>query len=179
SAPHVFIAAIDAPVTEPQRSHFQRELVDRYPNVTAIDVVDIVRGLMKILNHITLAVSFIGGFVFLTGILILVGSIAMTKFQRIYETAVLKTLGAKRRIILMVLMIEYGILGAIAGLIGTLGAAALSYSLCRWVFDMRWEATPWIYVTGTLLCILIVLLVGALSSLDVTTRKPLSVLRSQ
>ncbi|HET6266596.1 MAG TPA: FtsX-like permease family protein, partial [Acidobacteriota bacterium] len=125
SAPHVFIAAIDAPVTEPQRSHFQRELVDRYPNVTAIDVVDIVRGLMKILNHITLAVSFIGGFVFLTGILILVGSIAMTKFQRIYETAVLKTLGAKRRIILMVLMIEYGILGAIAGLIGTLGAAAL------------------------------------------------------
>jgi hypothetical protein len=69
-----------------------------------------------------------------------------------------------------------GVGGAIGG---TLGAAALSYALCRWVFDMRWEPTPWIYGTGTLLCILLVLLVGALSSLDVTTRKPLSVLRSQ
>lgn len=177
-APHTLIAAIDAPPAEPQRSRFQRELVDTFPNITAIDVIDIVRGLKKILNHITVSVSFIGGFVFLTGVLILIGSIAMTKFQRIYETAVLKTLGAKRALILTILVIEYGILGSVAGLVGTLAATGLSYSLCKWVFEIPWLATPLIYAVGLAATILLVLAVGGLASLDVLSRKPLAILRA-
>ncbi len=93
SAPQNLVGAIDGPPGEPERSRFQRAVLDRYPNISVIDVADIVRGVGRILSNITLAVTFIGGFVLLSGVLILVGSIAMTKFQRVYEAAVLKTLG--------------------------------------------------------------------------------------
>lgn len=178
AAPNVYIAALDAPLTEPARSRFQRRLVDAYPNVTAIDVVDIVRGIQKILNTITLGISFIGGFVFLSGVLILIGSIAMTKFQRIYESAVLKTLGATRNMILYILMLEYAFLGMIAGVVGSLAAMALSYAITVHVFELDWQLAPALYLIGVAATILLVTLVGALSSLDVLNRKPLAVLRT-
>ena len=60
NAPQTFVGAIDGPTAEPARSRFQREIVDRFPNVSVIDVADIVRGVSRILSNITLAVSFIG-----------------------------------------------------------------------------------------------------------------------
>ena len=179
AAPNVYIAAVDAPLTEPARSRLQRKLVDAYPNITAIDVVDIVRGLQKILNTITVGISFIGGFVFLAGVLILMGSIAMTKFQRIYEAAILKTLGATRRIVLSIFMLEYALLGLIAGIIGSIAAMGLSYAVCKYIFELDWELTPAIYGIGVVATLVLVTIVGALSSLDVLNRKPLAVLKAQ
>ena len=179
AAPNVYVAALDAPLTEPARSQFQSRLIDAYPNVTAIDVVDIVREVQKILTTITLGISFIGGFVFLSGVLILIGSIAMTKFQRIYEAAVLKTLGATRKIVLSILMLEYALLGIVSGLIGSMTAMGLSYAVSKHVFEIDWELTPLVYLVGVLATSLLVTLVGALSSLDVLNRKPLGILRTQ
>ncbi|HEX8501187.1 MAG TPA: FtsX-like permease family protein [Pyrinomonadaceae bacterium] len=178
-APQMFVGAIDAPSAEPARSRFQRALVDRYPNVSVIDVADVVRGVGRILSNITLAVSFIGGFVFLSGALILVGSIAMTKFQRVYEAAVLKTLGAKRRMLLTIMLAEYGLLGLVAGLVGAAAANGLSYAVARYVFDVRWAFAPGLNAVGVAATVLLVCAVGALSSLDVLTRKPLGILRAQ
>jgi putative ABC transport system permease protein len=143
-----------------------------------IDVADIVRAVTRILNNVTLAVSFIGGFVLLSGVLILVGSIAMTKWQRVYEAAVLKTLGAKRKVLLSIMLAEYGLLGLTAGLVGTLAAVALSYSLSRFVFEIPWSFTPGLYLAGLGATVLLVAAVGALSSFDALTRKPLAVLRA-
>lgn len=178
SAPNVYVAALDAPPTEPARSRFQRRLVDAYPNVTAIDVADIVQSLQKILNTITVGISFIGGFVFLSGVLILIGSIAMTKFQRTYESAILKTLGATRRLVLSILMLEYAVLGFVSGIIGTLAAMGLSYLISKHVFELDWGPTPMVYSLGLLLTILLVVLVGSLSSFGVLNKKPLTVLRA-
>jgi putative ABC transport system permease protein len=114
----------------------------------------------------------------LSGVLILVGSIAMTKWQRVYEGAVLKTLGAKRRMLLTIMLAEYGLLGLTAGLVGTLAALALSYALSRFVFDIRWVFAPSLYFAGLIATIALVATVGALSSLDVLARKPLAVLRA-
>jgi putative ABC transport system permease protein len=178
-APATFVGAIDGPTTEPERSRFQRAIVDRFPNVSVIDVADIVRGVSRILSNITLAVSFIGGFVFLSGALILVGSIAMTKFQRVYEAAVLKTLGAQRRMLLTIMLAEYGLLGLVAGLVGAAAANGLSYAVSRYVFEIDWTFAPLLNLTGVFATILLVASVGALSSLDVLTKKPLSILRAQ
>jgi putative ABC transport system permease protein len=178
-APQMFVGAIDGPTTEPERSRFQRAIVDKYPNVSVIDVADIVRGVGRILSNITLAVSFIGGFVFLSGALILVGSIAMTKFQRVYEAAVLKTLGAKRRMLLTMMLAEYGLLGLVAGLVGAAAANGLSYAVARYVFEVGWAFAPTLNALGVAATVLLVCAVGALSSLDVLTRKPLSILRAQ
>jgi putative ABC transport system permease protein len=179
SAPQMYVGAVDGPTREPQRSRFQRAIVDRFPNVSVIDVADIVRSVSRILSNITVAVTFIGGFVLLCGVLILVGSIAMTKFQRVYEAAVLKTLGARRRVLLTIMLTEYGLLGLVAGLVGALAADALSYVVARYVFEIDWTPAPAVSLAGVALTILLVASVGALSSLDVLTRKPLAILRAQ
>jgi putative ABC transport system permease protein len=178
-APQMFVGAIDGPTAEPERSRFQRAIVDKYPNVSVIDVADIVRGIGRILSNITLAVTFIGGFVFLSGALILVGSIAMTKFQRVYEAAVLKTLGAKRRMLLTMMLAEYGLLGLVAGVVGAVAANGLSYAVARYVFEVSWAFAPALNAVGVAATVLLVCAVGALSSLDVLTRKPLAILRAQ
>ena len=178
NAPQMLIAPINGPTGDAERGRFQRALLDKYPNISVIDVADIMRAVTRILNNVTLAVSFIGGFVLLSGVLILVGSIAMTKWQRVYEAAVLKTLGAKRRVLLSIMLAEYGLLGLTAGLVGTLAAIALSYSLSRFVFEIPWSFTPWLYFAGLGATVLLVAAVGALSSFDALTRKPLAVLRA-
>jgi putative ABC transport system permease protein len=179
AAPQMYVGAVDGPTREPERSRFQRAIVDRFPNVSVIDVADIVRSVSRILSNITVAVTFIGGFVLLSGVLILVGSIAMTKFQRVYEAAVLKTLGARRRVLLTIMLAEYGLLGLVAGLVGALAADALSYAVARYVFEIDWTLAPAVNLAGVALTILLVAAVGALSSLDVLTRKPLAILRAQ
>jgi putative ABC transport system permease protein len=178
NAPQMLIAPINGPATDAERGRFQRALVDQYPNISVIDVADIMRAVTRILNNVTLAVSFIGGFVLLSGVLILVGSIAMTKWQRVYEAAVLKTLGAQRKVLLSIMLAEYGLLGLVAGTVGTLAAVALSYSLSRFVFDIPWSFTPWLYLAGLGATVLLVAAVGAISSFDALTRKPLAVLRA-
>jgi putative ABC transport system permease protein len=147
--------------------------------VSVIDVADVVRNVTRILSNITLAVSFIGGFVFLSGVLILVGSIAMTKFQRVYEAAVLKTLGAKRRVLLTMVLVEYSLLGLVAGLVGAVAANGLSYAVARYVFEIEWSFAPVVNLLGVAATVLLVATVGALSSADVLTRRPLAILRAQ
>lgn len=70
-------------------------MIDAYPNVQIFDVQDILTTVAKLINNFVLAISFVGSFVMLTGILILIGSVSLTKSQRIYENAILKTLGAR------------------------------------------------------------------------------------
>jgi putative ABC transport system permease protein len=179
SAPQMLVAPINGPAGGAERARFQRALLDEYPNISVIDVAEVVSTVSGILNNITLAVSFLGAFVLLCGVLILVGSIAMTKFQRIYEVAILKTLGAKRKVLLMMLFIEYGLLGLVAGLVGALASAALSYSVARFVLDIPWTLLPVQTLTGVALTVALVTIVGLGSSLSVLRRKPLATLRAQ
>lgn len=178
-APQMLVAPINGPEHEPERSRFERALLDQYPNVSVIDVAEVVGTISRILNNVTLAVSFLGGFVLLCGVLILVGSIAMTKFQRVYEVAVLKTLGAKRKVLLSILFVEYGLLGMVAGLVGALASIALSYSVTRFVFEIPWAFSAKVSLGGIALTVLLVMVVGALSSWNVLTQKPLAILRAQ
>jgi putative ABC transport system permease protein len=179
SAPQMWVAGINGPTTEPERSRFQRAILDKYPNVSVIDVADIVQAITRIVNNITLAVTFVGAFVLLSGALILAGSLAMTKFQRVYETAVLKTLGAKRKTILQILLAEYGLMGAVAGLVGSIAAIGLSFATSHYLFEIKWHWTPAINTIGLLATIVLVTGVGAVSTLDVLSRKPLATLRAQ
>jgi putative ABC transport system permease protein len=133
----------------------------------------------KIINNFVLAISFVGGFVILSGILILIGSVALTKSQRIYENAVLKTLGASRGTLTKILFAEYGILGLLAGVIGAVFSTALSYSVSRYILDIEWEFSYGVVIVGILTTAVLVMLIGVAASFDVLFRKPLVTLRSQ
>jgi putative ABC transport system permease protein len=177
-APHNYIAILRGPQDGMARARMQRALVDRFPNVSAIDVRDVVASIQRVVRHVTLAISVVGGVALACGLLILIGSVAMTKFQRLREVALLKTLGATGRTIAAMLLIEYGVLGLLAGIIGATGALALSYVFTTRVLEIPWHPQPGLLLAGVVLTVAVVAAVGVLASLDVLRRKPLAVLRA-
>jgi putative ABC transport system permease protein len=178
-APTMFISGIKGPAPGAQRSQLQREIVDRFPNVSVIDVRDIIEIARDIVQNVSLAVSFVGGFVFLSGLLILIGSIAMTKFHRLYESAILKTLGARKKLVIYTILVEYGVLGLLAGLLGSAAAIALTWAIAEYVFKITWRLIPSVNLIGVAGALILVTLVGVLSSWDVMIKKPLGILRSE
>jgi putative ABC transport system permease protein len=179
TAPQTFAATVLSRVTATDRQRLQRDTLAQFPNVQIFDVADLVATLQKLVNNIVIAVSFVGGFVILSGMLILIGSIALTKSQRIYENAILKTLGARRPTLAAILLAEYGMLGLLSGLIGTVFATALSYAVSRFLLEIDWVFDPVLTAEGILVTAALVMIVGAAASFDVLFRKPLGTLRSQ
>jgi putative ABC transport system permease protein len=179
AAPHTYIAAVRGAKEPAERARMQGLLVNRYPNVSVIDLREVLDTVASIVNNVTLAVTVVGGLVLLSGSLILVGAVSMTKFRRVYEAAILKTLGASSRLIATTLLVEYGVLGAIAGTVGALGAVALSWAVARYALDLPWEASPAMTLGGIVITAIFVAAVGVLASLDVLRHKPLSTLRAE
>ncbi len=179
NAPQMLLGAINGPAPGPARAQFQRNLVDKYPNISVIDVFDIIEVARSIVGNVSLAVSFVGGFVLLSGLLILIGSIAMTKYHRLYESAILKTLGAKRKLIISTNVVEYGVLGALAGLIGSVAALGLSWAVAEYGLKITWRFLPGLSLTGVVVTLALVIVVGVLSSWDVMIKKPLGILSAE
>ena len=178
-APHSFIAFLRGPAETTARARLQRDLVADFPNVSVIDGLEVIATVRRILDYVTLAISLVGGIALLSGVLILVGSVAMTRFQRLYETAIFKTLGATSRTIVLMLVVEYGTLGALAGLIGSVGALGLTWGLTRFLLEITWRPALLVNIVGLVLTTLVVGVVGVMASLDVLRKKPLSTLRAE
>lgn len=178
-APYNLVTAIKGPPQGQARAQLQRDIVNRFPNISVIDIFDILAVVRKVVGNITAIVTFVGGFIFLSGLLILIGSIAMTKYHRLYESAILKTLGAQRRLMITITLIEYAVLGLLAGLIGSSAAVALTWAISRHGLEIPWSFTPSINLVGIAATVIIVMLVGVLSSWDVMVKKPLGILRAE
>jgi putative ABC transport system permease protein len=178
-APHTFVAFVRGPETTADRAKLQFDLVSRFPNITAIDAREVLTRLRTIVDNVVLAISVVGGIALGSGILILIGAVAMTRFQRTYEAAILRTLGASTRLLGTMIALEYSGLGLLAGLIGAAGALGLSWAVTRFLFDIVWRPEPWLLSAGVLLTVALVCVVGVLASLDVLRRKPLGALRSE
>jgi putative ABC transport system permease protein len=178
-APHTFIGFMKGPSDATARARFQHELVTRYPNVSAIDGQEILARIQSVVDNVVLAVSIVGGIALLSGVLILIGAVAMTKFQRVYEAAILRTLGAGTRTLTTMLALEYCALGLLAGLIGAAGALGLTWGVTRHVLDIPWRPAPGMLAAGSLLTMLLVGTIGVLASADVLRKKPLATLRAE
>ena len=178
-APRTYIGILRGPADPQARGRLQRDLVARFSNVSVIDVREVARTVEGVLANITMAVSIVGLVALLSGVLILVGSVAMTKFQRLHEAAVFKTLGATTRTLAMLLALEYATLGALAGAVGSVAALGLSWAVCRLLLNITWAPAPSIAFAGMAVTTLSVGAVGVLASLDVLRRKPLLTLRAE
>jgi putative ABC transport system permease protein len=178
-APQSMIVPLRGPADGGARARFQRDLVEEFPNVSVIDFREILAGIEDVMSKVTLAITVVGVLVLLSGALILIGAVAMTKFQRVYEAAVFKTLGATSRTIAGLLLAEYGILGLLAGAIGSLMAAALSWGVSRYALDIRWHPFPVEHLAGVAATAILVAAVGGISSVDVLRHKPLATLRAE
>lgn len=179
TAPQMFISPLKGPEGAAARAKFQSDLVAQFPNVSVIDFHEILATIQDVMTKVTMAISVVGGLVLFSGALILVGAVAMTKFQRVYEAAVFKTLGANSRTIARMLLFEYGVLGLLSGAVGSLGAVALSWGVSRYALDIPWRIYWTEHLGGVAATAVLVAAIGVLSSLDVLKNKPLLTLRTE
>src|SRR5262249_24406406 len=110
---------------------------------------------------------------------ILVGAVSMTKFRRVYEAAILKTLGASGRLIASMLLLEYGVLGAIAGTVGALGAIALSWGIATYALELAWEPAIALTIAGIAVTAIFGAVVGVTARWEALRHKPLSTIRAE
>jgi len=156
---------------------FQRSVVEDFPNVSVVDLTLILKTVEDILGKISFVIQFMAFFSILTGLLVLIGSVIISKFQRIQESVLLRTLGSTRRQILWIYFVEYFVLGSLASLSGILLSLGGSWALAKFIFKLNF--------TTNLLPILIVYLgvtgltvfIGMLNSRGILSRPPLEVLR--
>ena len=146
--------------------------------MSVIDGSEVIRNIRRVLEYVAVAITAVGSIAMIVGMLILVGSVAMTKFQRLYESAVFKTLGAKSGALVVMYVFEYGLLGVIAGTVGSGGSLILTWLLTRQVLEIAWTPVPLTTGMGVVLTAITVLVVGVISSIDVLRQKPLLTLRA-
>ena len=178
-APHTFVGFVRGPSAADARARLQFDLVSRYPNVSVIDARDVIARIQAVVDNVVLAISIVGGIALASGVLILIGAVAMTRFQRVYEAAILRTLGASTRLLTTMVALEYSALGLLAGLIGAIGALALSWAVARYLLDIVWRPEPVLLAAGALLTMALVGVVGVLASAEVLRQKPLGALRAE
>ncbi len=179
-APHWYFAPVRANLADPaQRGKFTHDIVLRFPNVSVIDLREVLESVRKVFQVVTVAIDVVGSLVILAGGLILVGAVAVTKFQRVYEAAIFKTLGASSRAIAAMLMVEYGLLGTIAGAVGSFGALGLGWGVSRFALDIPWQPVLHENLIGTVATSLLIMVIGVVASADVLRRKPLAALRAE
>jgi putative ABC transport system permease protein len=177
--PHTFVAFLQLRPDAPGSGVLQRDLVKAYPNVSVIDVREVLKSIREVVDNATLGVTIVGGVTLFGGIMILIGAVAMTKFQRLYEAAIYRTLGASTRLLASMAAIEYGLLGLLAGVLGGAGALALSWIIATRLFEIDWRPAPGLLALGVITTGVLVSIVGLVASADVLVRKPLGTLRSE
>lgn len=176
-APHSYVGFMRGPQNIEQRGKLQTALVSVAPNVSVIDGREILEAIKAVIDNVTLAVTVVGTLVVFSGLMILIGAVAMTKFRRVYEAAIFKTLGATRGLIAAVLVFEYGLLGILAGSIGAAGAIGLTWAVSKWVLEIPFAPPLAISSIGVVVTTLLVAVIGVISSWEVLQRKPLATLR--
>ena len=176
-APSTFIATVQ---TRPDREGpMQSAVVAELPNVTAIPVREVLERVRGVLDQIALAVRLVAAFSIVAGLVVMAGALAITRQQRLYQSVILKVVGATRGFVARVFAVEYVLLGAAAGVTGSALAAALAWAVMRWAFDLPGRWAPGALLAGVLSATGLALLVGLLGTRRLLGRRPLGVLRGE
>lgn len=177
-APKTYVAATRGATPEAS-ARLQQHVVQRFPNVSAIDLAVILQTLDNIFAKVEFVVRFMALFTLATGFIVLIGAVMTGRYQRVRESVLLRTLGASRNQLLSIQMVEYLILGCLAGLAGGGLAYAGNSLLARFVFHVPVVAPPQILFWSWLGVTLLTLATGLVAHRGVTRVPPLEVLRQE
>jgi len=176
-APTIYLATARVPADVETR--LQDRVVAAFPNITAIPLRGVLERVSEVLAQIAFGVRFMALFSIAAGLVVMAGALAATRYQRLYESVILKTLGATRWAIARAFAVEYACLGAAAGAGGTALAAVLAWIVQRFVLDTPWTLEPETLVLGVVLTTLVSLAIGLLATVRLLGQKPLAVLRQE
>lgn len=157
----------------------QEALYKRFPTVTVVNVADVLQIIQGVVDRISQVVRFISLFAILAGAVILSSSVAGTRFRRMREVVILKTLGATRWRVSRIFSVEFLLLGAVAGLMGGLLASEFSYLLLKRFLDAQTSIPVIPVLLSVVATAFIANLAGWMASFRILGQKPLEILREQ
>ncbi len=166
-------------LTGKQIGMFQKKVYEAYPTVTVINTADVMILVQQVVDQVSLVVRFIAGFAILAGAIILASTVAGTRFRRVRETAVLKTLGAKRFTLAGIFSVEFLIVGLVAGAMGSALATAFTRVLMTKLLDAEFHVEWAPVLLTTAMTALLAVAAGWLASLKILSQKPMEVLRDE
>jgi putative ABC transport system permease protein len=176
-APITYVATVQVPLSD--EAALQESVVSAFPNVTAINIGDVLDSFARVLDRLSLAIRAVALFCIVSGSLVLAAALAATRYRRLYESVILKALGATRSVIARSFALEYALLGAVGGLLGCGLASALSWAVLSTLFDLSWSLQPQVLALGFAATVALSLLVGFLSTYRILGQSPLPVLRQE
>jgi len=172
--PQSWITAFHLPQS---KLKFANELTRDYPNLTVVDTGSILRQVQGVLDQVVVAVEFLFLFTLASGILVLYAALVGSQDERVREAGILRALGATRSQLSQAQRIEFLLVGGLAGLLAATGAAAVGWSLSKYVFNFEWTFDPRVWVAGLLVGAICATIGGAVGLRNVLTRPPLQTLR--
>jgi len=176
-APQIY--AITANMDPEQAIATKTALVKAVPNISMLDLGQLIRLVGEVVGKIAFVIQFMALFSIVTGLLVLIGSVVISKFQRIRQSVLLRTLGASRKQVLAMTSIEYILLGSLAALTGTGLSVAGAALLAEFVFEIPFTM-PWLNLVLTWLFVTVLtLVVGLLNIRSIVNHPPLQVLRQE
>ena len=155
-----------------ERAEMQRDLVRRFANVSVLDLSRLHRRSMRFSSGRIRGSAFWASFSTIAGVLVMIGALATSRYQRMRESALLKTLGASKRVVLQVLTVEYAVLGSLAAAAGLVLAIFGGWMMTWSVFEVPFRldlvrlGTVWLWITG------VTVVVGLIGSRGVLARHP-------
>jgi putative ABC transport system permease protein len=153
------------------------DLVRQFPEVTIIDIAALLSQVRDVMDKAALAVQYVFLFTLAAGLMVLLAAVQATRDERRYESAMLRTLGASRRVVFQGVAAEFTALGMLAGLLAAFGATVAGYFLAREVFNLEYTIDPWVWVVGIVGGGLLVGIAGMLAARSVVSQPPVETLR--
>jgi len=158
---------------------FQQKVVTEYPNVSVIELGLVLDVVDKLLDKVGFVIRFMAIFCMVTGWFVLISSVLISRYQRMRESVLLRTMGASRRQIFAITALEYSFLGSLAALAGILLSMAAGWALAHYVFEARFRPDWPSLVLVFLAVSAMTLLIGLANSRYIVDKAPLEVLRDE
>lgn len=154
------------------------QLLRQFPNLTVIDVATIIDDVRMIMDQVSDAVSFVFLFTLLAGLVVLYAAVLATRHERLYEAAVMRTLGARSHLLALAQWIEFATLGTVSGVLAATGASVSAWVLAEQVLNIPYTFNAWVWVIGVAGGAGGITLAGLMATRSVLRAPPLAVLRA-
>jgi putative ABC transport system permease protein len=173
---NVLITRIDE---KDESARFQQDLVRLFPNVSAIDLTLILETLDSIFDKVAMVIRFMALFSVVTGLFVLSGAVINSKFARLKDNVLLRTIGASKKQLVNMTLIEYAYLGILAGLTGSLLALIASWALSVYFFKMLFFPDFISLILIWLIIIALTVIIGWINTRSIVNKPPLVILRKE
>lgn len=177
-APQFFATVVNVPGGADEVAAMQQAVVRAHPNISALDIGIVLESVRTFLDKIALAVQFMALFSVLTGLIVLGSAIAISRFQRVREAVLLRTLGAVQQQVSRIQLVEYALLGLLACLAGLGLALTAGWLIAYFYFELAYVPDIPVLLGTTAVIVLLTLAVGLFNSRSIRNRKPLQILRA-